>query len=225
MEYQNLFTQVQPVGPSHQGVPLGKGNSPRTGRNPWINHLLGRIGNAQLGPIYLGGLGLASLIFGTVAFTLIGVNYLSQVNWNPVMMIKNLFWLSVDPPSAKYGLRMPPMNEGGWHIMIGMFLLASVLLWWARGYRRAKELGLGTHVPWAFAATIWLFLVLGFFRPILMGNWGEGVPYGIFSHLDWTAAFSLRYGNLFYNFSYVVHCVFVRFGLIVCHARRYDLSG
>jgi len=25
------------------------------------------------------------------------------------------------------------------------------------------------------------------------------VPYGIFPHLDWTAAFSLRYGNLFYN--------------------------
>jgi photosynthetic reaction center M subunit len=25
------------------------------------------------------------------------------------------------------------------------------------------------------------------------------VPFGIFPHLDWTAAFSLRYGNLFYN--------------------------
>ncbi|WP_214278606.1 hypothetical protein, partial [Escherichia coli] len=28
---------------------------------------------------------------------------------------------------------------------------------------------------------------------------GEAVPFGIFPHLDWTAAFSLRYGNLFYN--------------------------
>jgi len=25
------------------------------------------------------------------------------------------------------------------------------------------------------------------------------VPFGIFPHLDWTAAFSIRYGNLFYN--------------------------
>ena len=42
-------------------------------------------------------------------------------------------------------------------------------------------------------------LVLGFIRPLLMGSWGEAVPFGIFPHLDWTAAFSIRYGNLFYN--------------------------
>ena len=58
---------------------------------------------------------------------------------------------------------------------------------------------MGTHVSWAFAAAIWLMLVLGFIRPILMGSWGEAVPFGIFPHLDWTAAFSIRYGNLFYN--------------------------
>ena len=40
---------------------------------------------------------------------------------------------------------------------------------------------------------------LGFIRPLLMGSWGEAVPFGIFPHLDWTAAFSIRYGNLFYN--------------------------
>ena len=32
-----------------------------------------------------------------------------------------------------------------------------------------------------------------------MGHWSEAVPFGIFPHLDWTAAFSIRYGNLFYN--------------------------
>jgi photosynthetic reaction center M subunit len=58
---------------------------------------------------------------------------------------------------------------------------------------------MGTHVPWAFAAAIWLYLVLGLFRPVLMGSWSEGVPFGIFPHLDWTAALSIRYGNLFYN--------------------------
>jgi len=41
--------------------------------------------------------------------------------------------------------------------------------------------------------------VLGFIRPVLMGSFGEAVPFGIFSHLDWTASFSIRYGNLFYN--------------------------
>ena len=66
-------------------------------------------------------------------------------------------------------------------------------------YRRARALGMGTHVAWAFASAIWLYLVLGFIRPLLMGSWGEAVPFGIFPHLDWTAAFSIRYGNLFYN--------------------------
>ena len=58
---------------------------------------------------------------------------------------------------------------------------------------------MSNYLAWAFAAAIWLYLVLGFFRPILMGSWSEAVPYGIFSHLDWTQNFSLRYGNLFYN--------------------------
>jgi hypothetical protein len=40
---------------------------------------------------------------------------------------------------------------------------------------------MGTHVPWAFAAAIWLFLVLGLFRPVLMGSWSEAVPFGISS--------------------------------------------
>jgi photosynthetic reaction center M subunit len=74
-----------------------------------------------------------------------------------------------------------------------------IILWWVRVYRRARALGMGTHVAWAFASAIWLYLVLGFIRPLLMGSWGEAVPFGIFPHLDWTAAFSIRYGNLFYN--------------------------
>ena len=39
----------------------------------------------------------------------------------------------------------------------------------------------------------------GFIRPLLMGSWSEGVPFGIFPHLDWTNNFSINHGNLFYN--------------------------
>jgi len=198
-DYQNLFTTVQPTSSHlHMGVPLGPYNSPRDGK-PFLWHLLGRFGNAQLGPIYLGRLGLASLFCGLIWFTIIGMNMLASVNWSPIQLVKQLFWLSLDPPSPVYGLSMPPINDGGWFIIAGFFLLASVMLWWARMYTRARELGMGTHIAWAFAAAIWLMLVLGLFRPVLMGSWSEAVPYGIFSHLDWTAAFSLRYGNLFYN--------------------------
>ncbi len=207
-QYQNLFTTVQAVGPTHQGVELGHGNSPRSGE-PFIAYWAGVLGNAQIGPIYLGGLGVASLILGTLAFNFIGFNMLASVNWDPIQFVRQLFWLALEPPAPEYGLSFPPMNQGGWWLLTGAFLTASILFWWARTYRRARELGMGTHIPWAFAAAIWLFLVLGLFRPVLMGSWSEAVPFGIFPHLDWTAAFSIRYGNLFYNPFHALSIVFL----------------
>ncbi len=53
MQYQNLFTTVQAVGPVHHGIELGSGqDTPRFGKTPGIVHLFGRFGNAQVGPIY-----------------------------------------------------------------------------------------------------------------------------------------------------------------------------
>ncbi|NBY08214.1 MAG: photosynthetic reaction center subunit M, partial [Betaproteobacteria bacterium] len=219
---------VQAVGPVHHGIELGHGNSPRTGE-PLIQYWLGRIGNAQLGPIYLGGLGIASIMCFVIAFVTIGMNMLASVNWDPIQFVRQLFWLALEPPAPGYGLSLPPMNQGGWWLFTGFFLTASLFLWWARMYRRARELGLGTHIPWAFAAAIWLYLVLGLFRPILMGSWGEAVPFGIFPHLDWTAAFSLRYGNLFYNpfhalsiaFLYGATLLFAMHGATILAVGRY----
>jgi len=197
-EYLNLFTQVQVSAPVQAGVPLPAGSEERLIK-PFFMHLAGRLGNAQIGSLYLGPLGLASIILGTLSINIMGFNMLAQVNWSPVQFVRQLFWLALEPPPPAYGLHLPPMNQGGWWLLAGGLLTMSMLLWWGRTYRRARALGLGTHVAWAFLAAIWLFLVLGFFRPLLMGSWSEGVPFGIFPHLDWTAAFSLRYGNLFYN--------------------------
>jgi photosynthetic reaction center M subunit len=183
--------------------------SKRIGDKPGFLYLMGLIGNAQIGPIYLGKLGVASLILGTLSINIMGFNMLAQVNWDIVQFVRQLFWLALEPPPPQYGLSLPPMNQGGWWLLAGGLLTTSILLWWVRTYRRAREMGLGTHVAWAFAAAIWLFLVLGFFRPVLMGSWSEGVPFGIFPHLDWTAAFSLRYGNLYYNPFHALSIVFL----------------
>ncbi len=197
-EYQNIFTRVQVRGPVHGGSSLPRGSWDRTG-TPFHSRLLGMIGDAQVGPIYLGFTGIASLICGFIAFEIIGLNMWASVDWSPIQFIRQLPWLALEPPPPAYGLHIPPLAQGGWWLMAGFFLTASILLWWTRMYRRAIALGLGTHTAWAFAAAIWLYLVLGFIRPILMGSWAEAVPFGIFPHLDWTAAFSIRYGNLFYN--------------------------
>ena len=198
IEYQNIFTRVQVDAPTYPGVPIGADESERMGGG-LHSYWAGKIGDAQIGPIYLGPLGLASLICGVIAFEVIGLNMWASVNWDPIQFIRQLPWLALEPPPPKYGLSIPPLHDGGWWLIAGFFLTASILLWWARTYRRARALGMGNHLAWAFAAAIWLYLVLGFIRPVLMGSWSEAVPFGIFPHLDWTAAFSIRYGNLFYN--------------------------
>jgi photosynthetic reaction center M subunit len=198
IEYQNIFTRVQVHGHAYPGVPLPASDEPRAGK-PFHVWLLGVFGDAQIGPIYLGWLGIWSLLCGFIAFEIIGLNMLASVNWDVIQFVRQLPWLALEPPAPEYGLRIPPLAKGGWWLMAGFFLTLSLLLWWLRMYKRARMLGLGTHTAWAFAAAIWLYLVLGFIRPVMLGQWSEAVPFGIFPHLDWTAAFSLRYGNLFYN--------------------------
>jgi photosynthetic reaction center M subunit len=197
-EYQSIFTRVQVRAPAHLGVPIDEGELGRFGK-PIFSRIAGWFGDAQIGPIYLGFYGVASIVCGLVAFEIIGLNLMAQVDWSPIEFVRQLFWLGLEPPGPEYGLSIPPMNEGGWWLMAGFFLTASLLLWFWRTYRRAKALGMGTHIAWAWASAIFLFLCIGFIRPVLMGGWSESVPFGIFPHLDWTAAFSVRYGNLYYN--------------------------
>ena len=198
LEYQNLFNRVQVRTAPDPGVPIDQSTWVRQ-ITPGFSHWLGRIGDAQVGPIFLGRTGVASLVCGFIAFEIIGLNMWASVGWNPIEFIRRLPWLALEPPPPAYGLHIPPLNQGGWWLMAGFFLTTSIILWWVRVYRRARALGLGTHLAWAFASAIFLYLSLGFIRPLLMGSWGEAVPFGIFPHLDWTAAFSIRYGNLFYN--------------------------
>ena len=206
--YQNIFTQVQVRSHPEMGMATNEVDAWRIGK-PGFVHWIGRIGNAQIGPMHLGWTGVASLLCGFLAFEIIGLNMFASVGWNPAEFVRQLPWLALEPPPPEQGLNiMPPLNQGGWWLITGFFLTVSVILWCVRSYLRAKALGLGTHTTWAFASAIWLYLVLGFFRPIMMGSWSEAVPFGIFPHLDWTGAFSITWGNLFYN---PFHCLSIAF--------------
>ena len=198
-EYKNIFNQVQVQGPIEWGVDNDRNMSSERTERARFNTWLGWFGNAQLGPIYLGTWGLVSLITGLAWFLIVGFSMLASVDFNLAIFVRELFYLSLDQPGEEYGLGIPPLNDGGLWLIASFFLLISVMSWWVRTYRRAEDLGMGKHIAWAFLAAIWLFLVLGLIRPVLVGSWSEAVPYGIFSHLDWTMDFSVRYNNLFYN--------------------------
>jgi photosynthetic reaction center M subunit len=202
LEYQNLFSRVQvrtapdpgiALPPNTFGTRLGKGGFGILG------YWFGKFGDAQLGPIYLGGWGVFSLVTGLIAFEIIGLNMWRSVNWSVVEFVRRLPWLALEPPPPSVGIHLPPsLNQGGWYLMAGFFLTIAILAWWMRVYTRAKALGMGTHLAWAFGSAIFLYSAF-FFQPLLVGSWSEMVPFGLFPHLDWTSAFSIRYGNLYYN--------------------------
>ena len=58
--YQNMFTQVQLRGPLEAGPRLRDATFQRSGDGVY-NYWLGKIGAAQIGPIYLGTLGIHRL--------------------------------------------------------------------------------------------------------------------------------------------------------------------
>jgi photosynthetic reaction center M subunit len=207
-EYQNIFTQVQVRGAPEMGLVENVEMGNRT-TGAGFSNLLGWLGNAQLGPIYLGTFGVISVATGAIWFFLVGASFWYQAGFNPAVFLRDLFYMSLEPPAPEYGLGFAPMGQGGLWLIASFFLLISVLTWWVRTYLRAEALGMGKHVAWAFASAIWLFLVLGLIRPVLMGSWSEAVPYGIFPHLDWTNLFSLTYGNLFYNPFHALSIVFL----------------
>jgi photosynthetic reaction center L subunit len=64
---------------------------------------------------------------------------------------------------------------------------------------RSRKLGMGYHVPVAFGVAILAYVTLVVIRPLLLGAWGHGFPYGIFSHLDWVSNVGYQYLHFHYN--------------------------
>jgi hypothetical protein len=59
-------------------------------------------------------------------------------------------------------------------------------------------------VPIAFSFAIFAYITLVVVRPVLMGAWGHGFPYGIFSHLDWVSNVGYQYLHFHYNPAHMI---------------------
>lgn len=161
----------------------------------------GNLFDFWVGPFYVGFFGVTTFFFAALGTMLILYGAAMGPTWNP--------WLiSINPPPVENGLAFSPLMQGGLWQIITICAAGSFISWALREVEICRKLGIGLHVPMAFAVAIFAYLTLTVIRPILMGAWGYAFPYGIFSHLDWVSNTGYTYGNFHYN---PVHMIAVSF--------------
>lgn len=161
-----------------------------------------------VGPFYVGFFGVTSLIFIGVGVAMILYGAALGTTWN-------IWQINIAPPDLKYGLGFAPLKEGGLWQVITVCAIGAFVSWALREAEICRKLGIGYHVPIAFGFAIFAYVTLVVFRPILMGAWGYGFPYGILSHLDWVSNTGYQYLHFHYN---PAHMLAVTFFFTTCLA-------
>ena len=67
---------------------------------------------------------------------------------------------------------------------------------------------MGLHIPFAFSFAILAYVTLVIIRPVLLGAWGHGFPYGILSHLDWVSNVGYQFLHFHYNPAHMIAITF-----------------
>ena len=161
-----------------------------------------------VGPFYVGFFGVTTFFFAVLGSILIFYGASMGDTWNP--------WLiSIEPPSIEYGLSFAPLADGGIWQLVTICAIGAFVSFALREVEICRKLGIGLHVPFAFSVAILAYVTLVVIRPVLMGAWGFGFPYGIFSHLDWVNNTGYAYGNFHYN---PAHMVAITFFFTTCLA-------
>ena len=150
-----------------------------------------------VGPFYVGFFGVTTIFFAALGTVLIFYDTAMQGIWNP--------WLiSINPPPLDYGLGAAPLLEGGIWQIVTICAHGAFISWLLREVEICRKLGMGFHVPFAFGVAILAYTTLVVIRPVLMGAWGHGFPYGIWTHLNWVSNVGYQYGNFHYNPAHMI---------------------
>ncbi|MBK1681363.1 photosynthetic reaction center subunit L [Rhodocyclus tenuis] len=145
-----------------------------------------------IGPFYVGFFGITAVMCALMGTLLIVLG----ASWGPTW---NLWQISIAPPDLKYGLGVAPLREGGLWQAITVCAIGAFVSWALREVEICRKLGIGFHIPFAFSFAILAYITLVVIRPVLMGAWGHGFPYGIMSHLDWVSNTGYQYLHFHYN--------------------------
>lgn len=154
-----------------------------------------------VGPFFVGFFGVTTIFFSALGTLLIVYGAAIGPTWA-------LFKISINPPSIANGLGWAPLREGGLWQIITICALGAFCSWALRQVEIARKLGMGLHVPIAFSAAIFAYASLNVFRPLMMGAWGYGFPYGIMSHLDWVSNIGYQYLHFHFNPAHMLAVTF-----------------
>ena len=145
-----------------------------------------------VGPFFVGFFGVTTLFFASIGTALIVWGAANGPTWN-------LWQINIAPPDLKYGLGFAPLMQGGLWQLITICALGAFVSWALREVEICRKLAIGYHVPFGFAVAILAYFSLEVVRPVLMGAWGNGFPYGIVAHLDWVSNTGYQYLHFHYN--------------------------
>ena len=154
-----------------------------------------------VGPFYVGFFGVTTIFFSLLGTLLIIYGAALGPTWN-------LWQISIAPPDLSYGLGLAPLEEGGLWQIITVCAIGAFVSWALREVEIARKLGIGLHVPFAFSVAILAYVTLVVIRPLLLGAWGHGFPYGILSHLDWVSNVGYQYLHFHYNPAHMLAVTF-----------------
>jgi photosynthetic reaction center L subunit len=145
-----------------------------------------------VGPFYVGFFGVTTIFFATLGTLMIVYGASQGPTWN-------LWQINIAPPDLSVGLGMAPLLQGGLWQLITVCAIGAFVSWALREVEICRKLGIGYHVPIAFSFAILAYVSLVVIRPVLLGAWGHGFPYGIISHLDWVSNTGYQYLHFHYN--------------------------
>nr|WP_298929774.1 photosynthetic reaction center subunit L [uncultured Erythrobacter sp.] len=161
-----------------------------------------------VGPFYVGFFGVTAAISALLGTMLIFAAAIEGPTLNP--------WLiDIQPPSLENGLALAPLSEGGYWQVITACALVAFGSWVLRQAEISRKLGMSYHIPIAFSFAVFAYFTLVVIRPVWMGAWHHGFPYGIWSHLDWVSNTGYMYANFHYN---PVHMLAITFFFTNCLA-------
>ena len=166
-------------------------------RVPGGTLLGGELFDFWVGPFWVGFFGVTTIFFTILGTALIIWGAAIGPTWN-------VWQINIAPPDISYGLGFAPLAKGGLWQIITICATGAFVSWALRQAEISRKLGMGLHIPFAYSVAVFAYISLEIIRPILMGAWGNGFPYGIMAHLDWVSNTGYNYLNFEYNPAHMI---------------------